>query len=347
VTRDTLQIPNARTWRDIPQPVVPRAMSREGRWRLTMSGVRSAIVVLVCAALVWGAYLVITSLDHHAGSAAGVANASPLKAPELHSDGVLNNAWLAQALALPSRATLTQLDLVALRARLLADPQIVNATLTRNFPDRLIVQVTERAPVARVMTQAMGLQRMLLVSRDGVIYEGKCYDQAMLATLPWLDGVEIAPQGAGFTPIEGMPLAAELLAKARLEAEHLYSTWGVISLARLSADHQLVVRTKDNACVITFSTRDDYFRQLAKLNYIWDQLTKIPNARATVDLSLGGDVPVMVQSTPATEGEAPAAAPAPAVRPLPIDSRAMSATYTTSDRNLFFPPQPNKKNREL
>jgi hypothetical protein len=364
VTHDILQSPTARSWRDIPQPVVPRAMSREGRWRFAMSTLRIAGFVGVCLGVAWGVWLVFVSLDENTHTTAPLsAAATPMKAPELRTDGVLDDAWLAGALALPKKASLTDLDLDKLRDRLLADQQIVSATLTRHFPDRLIAQITERAPVARVTTEAGGQRHVFLVARDGIVYDGKGYDQGMLATLPWLDGIELVPQKGGFRPLAGMTTVADLLATARLEAEHLYASWSVISLAHLDADHQIEVRTKRGPCTIYFSTRDGYFRQLGKLNYIWDQLTRIPEAKATIDLSLGSDVPVMVESTP--EGAdlgGPAAAKAKdnrAARTVALSANRFAPTRDTnvtavqlnfvraSQPAASIHPQPNKNKREL
>ena len=71
------------------------------------------------------------------------------------------------------------------------------------------------------------------------------FDPAMVATLPWLDGVKLARRGAGFAPIAGMKAVADLLASAKLEAEGLYRTWQVVSLARLASDGEIEVHTRD------------------------------------------------------------------------------------------------------
>lgn len=337
MSRDSLYLPTARTWRDIPQPVVPRAMSREGRWRLVKSVLRAVGVVAVCGALAWGVRLVAVSLQENPRLMPAAAKGMPVKALELRTDGVLDDAWLARTLALAPGATLNELDLDRLRARLLADAQVVGASLTKDFPDRLVVRLTERTPVARVMTQWHGRQQALLVARDGVVYAGTGYDPAVLATLPWLAGVSITADRSGrLQPIAGMEPAAELLAKAQLEAGQLYSTWQVISLDHLASDHRIEVRT-NNGITVDFNTRDDFFRQLAKLNYIWDQLPRLPGLHGTIDLSLGRDVPVMLQATPAAPaGGTPPAPPRRSPRPAGGDTAATSAWQ-------FFPrPQPSK-----
>lgn len=325
-------------------------MSREGRWRLVKSGLRATFALGACALLSWGVWLVAASVRETRRPAPAVTQSVPMKRPELRTDGVLDDAWLVRALALPSNAALVKLDLVALKARLEAEPQVATATLTKFFPDRLVVQITERSPIARVMVQWLGEQRPLLVARDGVLYTGYGYDRSVLDTLPWLDGVKIVPDGGGFRPIAHMADVAELLGKARLEAEHLYATWNVVSLARLETDHKIEVRTKDGRDVIEFSTDDDFFRQLAKLDYITDTLkTRTPGAHAAIDLSLGRDVPVMV--TPGTPDEAPrSATPESGLARLGRrdDHRSAVGTAPRSTPALFLlSSQPKTTHREL
>jgi len=147
VTRDTLNDPSTRSWRDIPQPVVPRAMSREGKLRLVMASLRFTAAFGIAAVSIWGGWLVLASARENTRAIPAAAKAVPMKAPELRTDGVLDQAWLVQTLAIPAKTSLLELDLDKLRTRLLAEPQIATATLTKHFPDRLIVTIAERSPV--------------------------------------------------------------------------------------------------------------------------------------------------------------------------------------------------------
>jgi cell division protein FtsQ len=114
----------------------------------------------------------------------------------------------------------------------------------------------------------------------------------MIETLPWLDGVKLVRQDETFLPIAGMDTVAELLGKAKLEAEHLYRTWRIVSLARLESDGEIEVRDK-NVSKIYFGTNEDFFRQLARLDLLIDtarlQTEKSPSV---INLSIGSQVPV-------------------------------------------------------
>ena len=212
-----------------------------------------------------------------------------------------------------------ELDLAKLQAKVMANSQVRTAVLTKSFPDTLTVAIVERTPIARLKAQLRdGDLRDYLVARDGMLFDGIGYEAEMRATLPWLDlgDAKLARQGEGFAPIEGMAVVADLLAKAKAEAEHLYHTFQVVSLARLATDDEIEVRTTEMTQVI-FSTRDDFFRQLAKLDRVRDEFRptrEMPLAK--VDLSLGqfpvvaGPVPVPLP--PANAAAAGHATPAPA-----------------------------------
>jgi cell division protein FtsQ len=300
MNRDSASVPAARSWRDIPQQVKPRAMSPRGRQRLVrglLSWAGGGISLLLVA---WGAWEVTAVWRGDSAGLPGAAKAAPLKYLEISTNGVLDRAWLARTLALPKDATLTGLDLERLRARLLASGQVAAATIIRQFPATLEVDISERQPVARLRLQQGGSPaRDFLAASDGVIYDGTGYDPAMIASLPWLDGVKPVLQGGGFTPIANMKRVADLLAQAKLEAEPLYRTWRVVSLAGLEADGEIEVRTQSGLKVI-FGTQEDFFPQLARLDLLLDTG---PPGISTINLAFGKKVPVSF----ANAGAAPAA----------------------------------------
>jgi len=269
------------------------------------------------AAVAWAGWQVVTVLQNSPRPAAVSADAVPIGHNlTLSSDRVLNKdtAWLKRSLALPKNATLMGLDLQQAQERIKASGQVASVSLVRKFPATLSVTVSERSPVARILAQtADGNTRALLVSREGIVYEGADYDPAMMAGLPWLDGVRLVQRAHGLAPIEGMAVAADLLSQARLEADWLYRSWTVLSLARLQSDGQIEVRTRDGLKV-TFGTAEDFFHQIARLDTTLDKISAEggPAARAAlreINLSLGArpggqevDVPVKFAAGPAPDG---------------------------------------------
>jgi cell division protein FtsQ len=280
-------------------------MSSGGRWRVVMAGLRTVALLTLIGGLAWGAWTVVSALRRDPRKIPAAAKAVPMKAPELKStDGVLDHAWLARTLEIPMGTSLMELDLGKLRWRILADRQVLTATLTRLFPDRLIVHVTERMPIARVRVDLGIVQRDLLVARDGVLFFGTGFEPGMLKTLPWLDGIAIAREGAGFQPIANMGLVARLLAEAQFSAPHLYHYWQTVSLARLESDRELEVTMK-NGTKARFTGKGSFFVQLAYFDEIVDRLSRIPGARAQVDLTLGREVPVTIEAVASTDLKTP------------------------------------------
>lgn len=293
-------------------------MSAGGRWRFYAAGLRVGLAIAVTAGVAWGIWKIAATVRGNPAAMPASARTVPVRTPELVTDGAHTREWLVRTLALPDGVTLMELDLEQLRERLLGDGQVLTAQLTRHFPDRLVVSVSERAPAARMMAEWAGRRFPLLVSRDGTIFPGEGYAEAMLAGLPWLDGVALVRRGDGFAPIAGMPAVADLLAKAQLEAPRLYRTWNIVSLARFEADRELEIRTFDGTTIV-FNAAQLYLPQLARLDYIWTQIAGIPTGPVHIDLSLGREVPVRVELPPAAARRPvshPAAQPAFSL-PLP------------------------------
>lgn len=310
MSKESLALPETRSWRDIPQQVKPRAMSREGKRRLSLKMFRVCAGLAAGSLVCWGGWEVAMVLRDPA-ALPDEARSDKIKSLVLATDGVLDKQWLTRTLALPARTTLMEVDLMALRARLMADPQVMSATLTRNFPDTLSVRLSERTPIVRVAPQAdPSATGPLLVARDGVVYQGSGYDPAMIETLPWLDGAKIEAKSGRFQPVMGMAAVADLLGSAKLEAEALYRTWDVVSVARLASDRVVEVHTRTGAKVI-FGTAEDYLRQIARLDLLLDSSNDPSRPISTVDLSLGAQVPVTYgKATPMlTDRPAPRAVP--------------------------------------
>jgi len=297
-------------------------MSREGRRRFVLAMVRLTIVASVVIGVVAGTVEVTRALRENSRPAT-MASGVRLGPPQLETTGFLGGdpTWLGRSLALPGNVTLMALDLDELRARLLAQGQVQTAVLTKVFPATLRVRLTERTPIARLMAQEAGDEpRVFLVARDGVVFTGVGYPDKLVETLPWLEPARLAREGSGFEPIAGMAALAELLGKTKLEAEHLYSDWRVVSLARLNTDGEIDVRTASGT-TITFNANNDYYTQIANLDFALDRLAAQGTAFKRLNLANGRDVtvtldkPLVPVASPlktALPGGARPSAPAPA-----------------------------------
>jgi len=275
-------------------------MSRRGRRRQVGSWLKVTFLSGSVALAAWGLFMVIHSWSTDRAALATAVHSAPVRSVSVITNGVLTHKWAAGVLDLPPSISLLAVDLPAMRDKLLAHGQVQAAVLTRSFPDTLVLSLQERTPVARIQaSEGFGLTRQLLVAKDGVVYEGVGYDQALLASLPWLDGVRLVKSERGYAPIAGMADVSALLTTAQLEAAHLYRGWRVVSLARLAEADEIIVKARDVPQIV-FSRKRDFYKQLARLSYVVTEAARVlpePNFQS-VNLTLEGQVPVRLAGTP-------------------------------------------------
>lgn len=301
--------PPARTWRDIQQSIAPDAMSSEGRKRLFAATMKTVCVLFGVCFAGWGVYEAVLTWEKNPMAIKLPVKSAPVKTVSLRTDGVLEKNWISRTLALPKHAGLMDLDLQALKARLLEFGQIRTVVLTRKFPDTLVVMLEERTPVVRVKAQVGVAQpKDFLVARDGVVYEGMSYDPALIGSLPYLGGVGMKVSNGRFQPIEGMGKVAELLSTAHVNIPALYRNWQIVSLSRYEADGFIIVNSKE-VKEITFDTREnDFFKQVALLDMVVDEAHLQPDRPArSVNLAIGesqgcAQVPVVLETVPDSTG---------------------------------------------
>ncbi len=319
----TTQASAARSWRDIPQDLKPRAMSTEGKKRFAFSTIKTLTLIVLGGFLLWGGFEFFQTLQNEPEKLQSSVKGVPIKRPlALRTNGVLDHAWLEDVLALPKGASLMELDLEALQKKLLSHGQVRTAVLARRFPDTLSVILEERSPVARIMLQEAGHEPVLhLVARDGTVYPGYGYEETLVSSFPYIDGVRLPKTALGFGKIEGMESVADLLGTAYSDAPQLYRQWNVVSLARLATDGTLIVKMPQVPEVI-FGLREDFFKQLARLDYTLDELARQPGLPPlrTIDLSIGGvQVPIAFMTPPeglVEPGKAAPKKPATGAQPL-------------------------------
>ncbi len=311
-----------RSWRDIRQEVTPRAMSRQGRRRRQLEWLKYSVACAVLGGLAWVVYLAVHTWETDRAALALAVKSEPVRELSVITDGMVPKKWVEDTLALPKGATLLALDLVQLRDRLTAHGQVRVAVVTRSFPDMLVITLQERTPVARVQVQdGLGRPKQLFVAKDGVVYEGHNYDPRMIASLPWLDGIGLVRAGHGYAPVAGMDAVSDLLTTAQLQAAHLYRNWLIVSLARFAERNEIVVKAQDIPEIV-FSTKQDFFKQIAQLDYVADMAARLPEpGLQKVNLGLGHQVPVQLVRTPDELAKTPYPPSIPSFNLQPVQSR--------------------------
>jgi len=338
--------PSARTWRDIQQSIAPKAMSSEGRKRLLAGTIKSMAALFALGLAGWGAYELFNTWDRNPMAIKSPVKSEPIKTVETRSDGVLDKAWVTSVLALPKNAGLMELDLQALQARLMNTGQVRNAVLTRKFPATLVVMLEERWPVVRVNAQiGDAAPKDLLVARDGVIYDGSCYDPGMVASLPYLAGVSLKRVKGQFQLVPGMDKVADLLMTAQVNIPTLFRNWQIISLARYEADGFIIVRSKEIKEIVFGTLDNDFRRQIARLDLVVESgRIQVENPAVSVNLALGetkggvgAQVPVVFGTPPAQPAGSGSNRLAPTRPPVEAPSAHAAAPRPSLFTSISFP----------
>lgn len=289
------------SWRLINQNVMPRTSTPISRKRQNYAMLKTITIVAVLSLCAWAGFEIYTAWSENPANIKAPVKGEPLKHITVRNDnGVLGRDWVEQTLALPKGISLIELDITALRNRLLANQQIRTAVLTRQFPDTLAVTLEERAPVARLIVQQTPGAPLeeLLVARDGAIFPGANFLPATLAALPYLADatlIRAAPGSTQFAPLDGIDDVAKLVDAARINIPNLYPAWKSISLKRYADDSVLIANIADGSQIIFDIRKDDFATQIGRLDLIIDNLRNAPpdftrGPLRTIDLSVGQTV---------------------------------------------------------
>lgn len=321
--------PPTRSWRDIPQPVTPRirTLGTEGKKRLAMAIGNIVGLVLVLGAAGWGVYEIVNLWHTDPTRLTAPTKGAPIREFVVRTDGVLDRAWVQRTLELPKAASLMELNLPDLKRRLEESGQVSKAVVERRFPDVLAVTLQERTPVARVMALFGDAAPVsFMVARDGMVYSGFGYAEEMASALPFIDGVKLVREGAGFARIEGMDAVADLLGTAQASVPAIYHSFKVVSLARFGLDRTLAVKSADVETITFGSSQDSFYRQLARLDYIIEETRRqnAPGQLKSVNLAVGDkQVPVLFE-TSVGAGDSSRSPAASALRPAPSGTALFS-----------------------
>ncbi len=310
--------PASRSWRDIAQQVRPRAMSREGRRRYVVAGLKTAAAISVLTVLVGGGVWLARTWTSDRGWFSNVSGQSPVKRLVLQTNGRLNEQWVRNTLALPARATLMELDLAALRARLEQPSQVEKATVSKILPDAVKIELWERAPVVRLRAPDGNI---FLVARDGISFAGLGFSPEALEAIPLLTGFELDAAGALPKRVPGMDTVADLLARAADMAPHLLERWTVVDISQLEFDGLVEVQSTDIPRII-FSKEYGFSDQLAWLDWTRD---KASGPLKMVNVGLGPRViaePAAVEPASKSGARSAGAATVPAPRAAAVSTAA-------------------------
>ncbi len=225
---------------------------------------------------------------------------------EVQTDGVIAPENIRRWSLVNPRDNLLTLDLARIKRDLELVPWIQSATIERVLPRTLRLQITEREPVAKVITTQSNSRG----DYEQVIYQ---LDETGYVMLPLDPRLRIAPptiQNDSLPIISGLN-AAELRPGRRVESVQVRAALklitafdrspmvGLAELERINvAIPEVLEAITSHASQITFSL-NGFEAQLNRWRLIFDQYQKLGRAIATLDLSIANNVPLrFVEASP-------------------------------------------------
>ncbi len=222
-----------------------------------------------------------------------------VKAIEVSSDGNLTRESILRAAKVSEGKNIFSISLPKVQEELSALPQVEESRIQRILPNRLVISIQERRPVAWVVPRetnigSFNFENAYLVDRRGILLKTKSLAPEYLG-LPLIVGVDTSNCQAG-QPLEQDDVKAAL-DLIRSSAEILQGRFQIQSID-VSKTYCLTVTDKQHASV-TFST-DEIESQLHRLGNVLNFCDKNSRELQTVNLMAQRNVPVtFVQETPA------------------------------------------------
>ena len=258
------------------------------------------VLIFILFSAISGIVLSFLHLKNSGESFKITTPSKPVEKIVFNTDGVLPNSWLSTVINLRRNTSMMEVDIHVMKQQLEAHRQVKSASVERQFPNILKVNIKEYDPVMRMRVLGPNDQTELrIVSRAGTIYKGEGYSEANLNELPYLQPYQNSEHD--LKQIRGIEQVAELLDLTRRSQPNFYKSLKVVSLEDYSGYPEMLgdvieVRTTIVPRVI-FGLKTDFAKQLDRLGLILGYLENHDNpALKRIDLSLQDSAAVQFEN---------------------------------------------------
>jgi len=258
------------TWKDIQKNSKRTGSTRAARKRKMTLFVRFSIAALMTTGLAAGVlgmrYWQESKSEKISLSSQIVSTKSFL---EFETNGVLTANWARSYFAEFLKQDVRNLDLDSVKLHAEGFKQIKSAAIEIQLPHTLVVHLKERDPVLRTRVRNPdGKSEVLLIARDGAVYNGLNYPKETVKRLPGAMGLTLRKSGEQWLPVAGMPAVAEFLDEASQAVPSLYRQWRMVDLSQWTSEQNL------NSDLIRVSTGESK-QIIFSMNGFQKQLTRL------------------------------------------------------------------------
>jgi cell division septal protein FtsQ len=250
---------------------------------------------------------------------------------EVTTDGDLARDVVLRAAQIEDGSNIFGVNLSAVEDRLRALPQIEEVNVQRLLPDKLVIVIQERRPIAWIASAdanktGFNYDGAFLVDRRGIVLQPKGSAPEYM-TLPVIIGVDLKKVTVG-QPIDNDPVKSAL--ELIRECPEVLPSRFEIATIDVSKEYSLMVTDKQRS-LVTFSP-DDLMPQLRRLEMLLSYCEKNSKDLQSANLMAERNIPVVFnESALATAGPSP----------QPVAEPATSAEPTRQAEPTSSPqPQP-------
>lgn len=286
-----------------------RVMSPRIAWfgflKFTGSLAKFALLLALVAALGWGVWLGVQRAFYK----------NPdfrLQVIDLNTNPAIDEAGLVEIGAIDVDASLFQIDVKAVQAKLLARPEIADAKVERHLPSTLVARVTPRVPRAWLTCPEVGFSNIrevgaLLVDENGIAYPCPPLQLETAESLPVIELASLAefPLTPGKTITHPELAHCFRLLDSACEADPESPQW--IDSVKQVSEWALLLTTRDGTTA-TFGL-GDHDRQINSLRAAMDHSSQKGYAISTINLIPKYNIPITLQSEVVAPRAIPVAEP--------------------------------------
>jgi cell division septal protein FtsQ len=264
---------------------------------------------------------------------------------EVTSDGDLGRDAVLRAAQIEDGSNIFSINLSAVEDRLRALPQVEEVDVQRLLPDKLVIVIQERRPIAWIASAdanktGFNYDGAFLVDRRGIVLQPKGSAPEYM-TLPVIIGVDLKKVTVG-QPVDNDPVKAAL--ELIRECPEMLQSRFQIATIDVSKEYSLVVTDKQRS-LVTFSPDDltDQLRRLAMLLSYCDKNSKelqSANLMAERNIPVVFNEPAVAVASPSSQPAAqPTGSPEPEAQP--IVRRALPVTRSAHKADKSSGPNKN------
>ena len=277
-----------------------RVNSSQSRKRRQLQVLKLLGALLLCILLISVVVWAIVAFNEREEPIQITTPSKPVEKVLFDTNGVLPPSWLGTVVELRSGTAMMGIDIHTMKQQLEAHGQVKSASIERQFPNALKIDLKEHEPVLRMRVAGVNDRaEVRIISREGTIYKGIGYPRATLNSLPFV--LPYQHSEGGILPMRGIGQVAELLEETRQKQSNFYKTWKLVSLKHYSGysdfpGQVIEVRTSMVPRII-FGFNTSFAQQLDRLAVILNYVQSRGNpAIKRIDLSLPKDAAVQFES---------------------------------------------------